>query len=64
MQDNEILKRYLGKISETKDIEYKRSLLYSAYTLVLLSTEYFKLNIDIKNFLVPILRKVKSKMLV
>ena len=60
MQDNEILKRYLGKISETKDIEYKRSLLYSAYTLVLLSTEYFKLNIDIKNFLVPILRNLDS----
>lgn len=60
MQDNEILKRYLVKIKETKDVEYKRSLLYSAYTVLLLSTEYFKLNIDIKIFLTPILRKLDT----
>ncbi|MGF0082231.1 hypothetical protein [Limosilactobacillus reuteri] len=58
MQDNEILKRYLNRIKETKDIEYKRSLLYSAYTVLLLSTEYFKLNVDIKEFLTPVLEKL------
>lgn len=62
MKDSEILKRYLGRIKDTKDIEYKRSLLYSTYTVLLLSTEYFKLNIDIKEFLTPILENLDNIM--
>lgn len=58
MSEEEILKRFLIRISETKDLEYKRSLLYSAYTLFLLSKVFFKLNIDIKSYLTPLLIKL------
>ncbi|MGI1803715.1 hypothetical protein ACRPK0_08945 [Limosilactobacillus reuteri] len=60
MNETEVIKKYLSRISETKDTEYKRSLLYSAYTTFLLSSDIFKLNIDIKEFLTPLLKKLDA----
>lgn len=60
MNETEVIKKYLSRISEIKDTEYKRSLLYSAYTTFLLSSDIFKLNIDIKEFLTPLLQRLDT----
>ena len=60
MNETEVIKKYLSRISEIKDTEYKRSLLYSAYTTFLLSSDIFKLNIDIKEFLTPLLQRLDA----
>lgn len=58
MNETEILKKYISKINETKDLEYKRSLLYSAYSTFILSSTFFRLNADIKEFLNPLLQQL------
>ncbi|MCT3206821.1 hypothetical protein [Lactiplantibacillus plantarum] len=60
MNEIEILKKITQNIVKTKDLEYKRSLLYSGYTSLLLSTHFFKLNIDLKEFLTPLLRELEN----
>lgn len=60
MNEIDILKRNIQNITKTKDPEYKRSLLYSGYTTLLLSTHFFKLNIDSKEFLNPLLIELEK----
>lgn len=60
MDETELIKKYLSRINEIKDTEYKRSLLYSAYTTFLLSSDIFKLNKDIKEFLNPLLQRLDA----
>ncbi|ASI63357.1 hypothetical protein ALX04_006630 [Lactiplantibacillus plantarum subsp. plantarum] len=60
MSEIDILKRNIQNISKTKDSEYKRSLLYSGYTTLLLSTHFFKLNINLKEFLTPLLSELEK----
>ncbi|MCH4164259.1 MAG: hypothetical protein LKF37_05685 [Lentilactobacillus diolivorans] len=61
MNETDILKRNVQNIAKTNDIEYKRSLLYSGYATLLLSTKLFKLNIDLKDFLTPLLTDLEKE---
>lgn len=61
MNETDILKRNVQNIAKTNDIEYKRSLLYSGYATLLLSTKLFKLNIDLKDFLTPLLTDLERE---
>ena len=61
MNDAEILKKILKKLSLKISKNESISLLYALYTTILLSKELFKFNVDIKNFLVPIFNKLQSQ---
>ncbi|MDG2982576.1 hypothetical protein [Latilactobacillus phage TMW 1.1447 P1] len=61
MDEKEILIRISQNLKKTEDLEYKRALLYSAYSTLLLSTNIFKLNIDIANFLTPLFKLLDEK---
>lgn len=61
MNETDVLKRNVQNIAKTNDVEYKRSLLYSGYATLLLSTKLFKLNIDLKDFLTPLLTDLEKE---
>lgn len=55
MDEITILEKISARLKQTKDIEYIKSMLYSAYSTLLLSTNFFSRNDDLKKFLTPLL---------
>lgn len=59
--NNNIYIKLLESLSKTNDFNYKRSLLYSTYSSLLLSKEHFKRNSDLQPFVESLLELWKSK---
>lgn len=60
MNELEIIKRVYSNIKKTKDVNYRKTMLYSVYSFLLLSTNYFHHNIDLKSFLTPLLQDIDN----
>lgn len=58
--NNNIYIKLLESLSKTNDFNYKRSLLYSTYSTLLLSKEHFKRNSDLQPFVESLLELWKS----
>ena len=56
MTDVKTLDNMLKKIVNSSSKTETTSLLYATYATIILSTELFKLNIDLVDFLTPILK--------
>lgn len=61
MTDVKTLDNMLKKIVNSSSKTETTSLLYATYATIILSTELFKLNIDLVDFLTPILKKLQSQ---
>ena len=58
MNELEIIKKVYINIKKTKDVNYRKTMLYSVYSFLLLSTNYFHHNIDLKYTLTPLLQYI------
>ena len=58
MNELEIIKKVYSNIKKTKDVNYRKTMLYSVYSFLLLSTNYFHHNIDLKSILTPLLQDI------
>jgi len=58
MNELEIIKKVYINIKKTKDVNYRKTMLYSVYSFLLLSTNYFHHNIDLKYTLTPLLQDI------
>ncbi|NUE97527.1 hypothetical protein GYV61_02045 [Lactobacillus melliventris] len=60
MNELEIIKKVYSNIKKTKDVNYRKTMLYSVYSFLLLSTNYFHHNIDLKSILTPLLQDIDN----